>query len=457
MSGTQELVQLRELLETGSDADVRRFFHETPPHEIAELSAQLVDSDVWRLLMRARPHEAAAVFCRLPLSRQARLAEDHPASEVTQVLSAMAPDDRADLIKQLDPQRQGVLLGLLSEAQRRETQRLAEYPEGTVGAVMNTEFCAIPSDLTADDALNFLRTMMPLREELTSVFVLDEAGQLVGVLSLQSLIMARPETPVTELMRPDPVSVRADESREVAAALVQQHDLLALPVLDDAGRMVGVVTVDDVLDVQQEESTADFHKMGTVGLVNVHLKEAPLTLLVRARIPWLLALVFMNIFSGAGIAYFEETLSAMISLAFFLPLLIDSGGNAGSQSATLMVRALATGDVRLSDWVKLLGRELIVAVVLGVIMAGGVALIAGFRAPDIVPIVAMTMVLVVTFGSVVGMSLPFLFTRLKMDPATASAPLITSIADIGGVLIYFSIATWWLGDKINAVRSAAGG
>lgn len=454
---TQELVQLRELLSAGSDADIRRFFHETPPHEIAELSGQLVDSDLWRLLMRARPPEAAAVFCRLPLSRQARLAEDHPAAEVTTLLAAMAPDDRTDLIKQLDPERQSVLLGLLSEAQRRETQRLAQYPEGTVGAVMNTEFCALPAELTAADALNFLRTMMPLREELTSVFVLDEQGLLEGVVSLQSLIMANPATPIRELMRHEPITVRADEPRSAAAELVQKHDLLALPVLDPNQRMVGVVTVDDVLDVQQEETTEDFHKMGTVGLVNVHLKDAPLPLLVRARLPWLLALVFMNIFSGAGISYFEDTLAAMISLAFFLPLLIDSGGNAGSQSATLMVRALATGDVRLSDWLKLLSREVIVSLVLGLVMAVGVSLIAGFRAPEITAVVALTMVLIVVFGSLVGMSLPFLFTRLKMDPATASAPLITSIADIGGVLIYFSIATWWLGDAIKAAKAVAGG
>lgn len=454
MSGTQELVQLRDLIESANDADLRRYFHETPPSEIAELSSQLMDSDLWRLLTRAKPSDAAAVFCRLPLPRQTRLAQDHPASEVIAILAAMAPDDRADLIKQLDEARQGVLLSLLSEAQRRETERLARYAEGTVGAVMNTEFCAIPADLTAEDALNFLRTMMPLRDELTSVFVLDESGALAGVASLQSLIMARPDTPVTELMRADPVTVRAEQPRSVAAELVQKHDLLNLPVLDHANRMIGVVTVDDVLDVQQEESTDDFHKMGTVGLVNVNLKDAPFALLIRARAPWLLVLVFVNIFSGAGIAYFEDTLAAMISLAFFLPLLIDSGGNAGSQSATLMVRAMATGDVRMSDWLKLLTREVAISLTLGVLMAAAVALIAGLRAPEIMAIVAITMICTVTFGSIVGMCLPFLLTRLRMDPATASSPLITSIADIGGVLIYFTIATWWLGDAIRAAATS---
>jgi magnesium transporter len=175
------------------------------------------------------------------------------------------------------------------------------------------------------------------------------------------------------------------------------------------------------------------------------LREAPIQLLYRARIGWLLALVFMNIFSGAGIAAFEDTIEAAVALVFFLPLLIDSGGNAGSQAATLMVRALATGDVHGRDWLQLLLRELRVALLLGATMALGVSAIAFFRAPEILVVVSATMVTIVLVGSLIGMSLPFLLTRLGFDPATASAPLITSLADISGVLIYFSIATWYLG------------
>jgi len=200
-----------------------------------------------------------------------------------------------------------------------------------------------------------------------------------------------------------------------------------------------------VLDVQEEETTEDFHRTASVGRVRMSLREAPLALLYRARVGCLLVLVFMNIFSGAGIAAFEDTLEAMIALAFFLPLLIDSGGNAGSQSATLMIRAMAVGDVRMPDWFRLLGRELGVALALGLTMSVGVSMIAYFRAPEIIAVVAMTMIIVVLAGSLIGMSLPFAFTRLGWDPATASGPLITSLADISGVLIYFSIATWYLG------------
>jgi magnesium transporter len=209
--------------------------------------------------------------------------------------------------------------------------------------------------------------------------------------------------------------------------------------------LIGIVTVDDVLDVAEEEATEDFHRVGSVGPIRTSLRDAAILFLYQRRVGWLLALVFMNIFSGAGIAAFEETIAATVALVFFLPLLIDSGGNAGSQSATLMVRALATGDVKGSDWLRLLARELRVALLLGVTMAVAVSAVAFFRAPEVVVVVATTMTIIVLVGSLIGMSLPFVLTRFGYDPATASAPLITSLADISGVLIYFSIASWYLG------------
>lgn len=186
--------------------------------------------------------------------------------------------------------------------------------------------------------------------------------------------------------------------------------------------------------------------MGSVGLMNMSLKDAGVWLLFLKRAPWLLVLVFMNIFSGAGIAYFEDTIEAVVALVFFLPLLIDSGGNAGSQSATLMVRALAIGDVRIRDWFKLAGKEVLVAISIGVAMGIAVSFIGYYRAgSEVAVVVAMTMIIVVLFGSIMGMSMPFILQRFRFDPATASAPLITSVADIAGVLIYFGIATWYLG------------
>jgi magnesium transporter len=240
-------------------------------------------------------------------------------------------------------------------------------------------------------------------------------------------------------------SVAATADREDALEVIRRYDAVAVPVVDSDGVLIGIVTVDDMFDVAEAEATEDFHRVGSVGPLRTRLRDASIAFLYSKRVGWLLALVFMNIFSGAGIAAFEETIAAVVSLVYFLPLLIDSGGNAGSQSATLMVRALATGDVKMADWLRLLGRELSVALLLGLTMAVGVAAIAYFRAPEVLIVVPATMVLIVTVGSLIGMSLPFVLTRLGLDPATASAPLITSLADISGVLIYFSIATWYFG------------
>jgi magnesium transporter len=247
-------------------------------------------------------------------------------------------------------------------------------------------------------------------------------------------------------MRLDPPAVRAEEPAHCAARLVARYDLAAVPVTAADGRMVGIVTADDAIDVAELEATEDFQKAGGTGGPAADLGRAGPGLLYRKRAGWLVALVFANILSGAGIAAFEDTIAANLALVFFLPLLIASAGNAGSQAATLTVRALATGEVGLSDWGRLIGREVLVALALGVTMAVAVSAIGLLRGgPEIALVVAATMVLVVLTGSLVGLSLPFLLDRFRMDPASASAPLVTSIADVAGVLVYFSIASALLG------------
>ncbi|CAM2752333.1 magnesium transporter [Vibrio ordalii] len=235
--------------------------------------------------------------------------------------------------------------------------------------------------------------------------------------------------------------VRADEDQECAAQAISKYDLLAVPVFDEQFRLVGIVTYDDAMDVAEQQADMDFHKVAAVGFTG-NLKEASVWLMYKKRVFWLVLLVFGNLFSGAGIAYFEETIQTYVALVFFLPLLIDSGGNAGSQSATLMVRALATGEVVMKDWLSMLVRELGIAALLGATMAIAVSLLGFWRGgSDIAFVVAVTMQIVVIIGCIVGMLLPFILNKFKLDPASASAPLITTIADSIGVIIYFSVAT----------------
>lgn len=436
---------LRGFLAVEDGKAVRSFFNSKHPAVLAELLAELSVEETQVVLQYAGVPLFAEIFSHLDDEQQIDMVRFLNHEQIAALLAEMSPDDRADLFKQIPEELRTQVLPAMAQADREDIRRLSAYEEGTAGAAMTSDYASLSPDLTASEALESLREAAPRKETIYYAFVVDGEHRLIGIVSLKDLIVAQRDARVGDIMDRDVIFAHVEDGQEDVARKFRKYDLHALPVINGGDALVGIVTVDDVLDIAEEETTHDFHKMAPVGLMKVNLNEAAIGVLFRARVPWLLVLVFMNIFSGAGIAYFEDTLTAMISLAFFLPLLIDSGGNAGSQSATLMVRALATGDVRMRDWLHLLGKEVAVSLTLGVSMAVAVGLIATVRAPDIVVVVGLTMVCTVVFGSLVGMCLPFALTKLRMDPATASAPLITSLADIGGVLIYFSIATWWLG------------
>src|SRR5690606_37665416 len=307
------------------------------------------------------------------------------------------------------------------------------------------DYVALRPEWTIEQALAHIRAKGKDSETINVVYVVDREWRLLDDMELGRLILAVPGSRVQEIMDHAFVTVPAHADREEAVQLMLRYDLIALPVVDSDGVLLGIVTVDDVLDVAEQEATEDFHRVGSVAPLRTSLKDATVRYLYRRRILWLLALVVVNIFSGAGIAAFSDTIEASVALVFFLPLLIGSGGNAGSQSATLMVRALATGGVRLPDWLRMLGKELAVSATLGITMAAAASLIGVVRAPEVTLVVAATMFVIVIVGSLMGMLLPFLLIRFGLDPATASAPLVTSLADIAGVIIYFSIAAWYLG------------
>jgi magnesium transporter len=328
-----------------------------------------------------------------------------------------------------------------AQARRDDLLHPDGYHEGTAGLLMTSEYSSLEVGLTASQAIDMLRREAADAETIYQSYVLDEQRNLLGTLSLRELILAAPDALIEQIMVRNLICVCTSTQQEDVARLIREHDLLALPVLDDHGRLVGIVTCDDALDVVVEEATEDFHKGALIANHVGNLRDATVSLLYRKRVLWLVLLVFGNLFSGAGIAAFEETIAAHIALVFFLPLLVDSGGNAGAQSATLMVRGLATGEVIMRDWLRMLGRECGVALALGVTMAVAVAVLGVVRGgPEIAFIVASSMVVIVLLGSLIGLSLPFLLSRFNLDPATASGPLVTSIADAAGVLVYFGIA-----------------
>jgi magnesium transporter len=417
-----------------------------PAPEVAELLPELEKPDRV-LLFRALPRELAAdAVAHMEAGERDALLRELTDEETRQLLANLSPDDRTEVLSELPGQVTRRLLNLLSPEDLREARHLLGYPEESVGRLMTPDYVAVRPDWTVSRALEHVRKHGRDSETINVLYVTDRAGMLLGMVELRKLILASPEAAIEQVMSTGVESLKAYDDREQAVRLVERYDLSVLPVVDSDGILLGIVTVDDVMDVAEEEATEDFQKMGTVEPIRVSLKEAKISLLYRRRIGWLLGLVVVNIFAGAALAYYEATLAQVLALVFFLPLLIDSAGNAGSQSATLMVRALATGDVEVRDWFWLLGRELAVASAMGLTMGLAVSVLGIFRGgPDVAVVASITMVLVVVIGSLVGMSLPFALHRFKMDPATASAPLITSIADILGIVVYLAIATWYLG------------
>jgi magnesium transporter len=439
--------ELLEMIARADWAALRDAVAALPAVEAAELLSELEKPDRV-LVFRSLPRPLATeLFAHLEPDEQNALVLDLSDEETRQVLRDLSPDDRTHFIAELPGRAVQRMLNLLDSADLKEARWLLGYPEDSVGRLMTPDYVAVRSSWTVAQALEHIRRMGRDSETVNVVFVVDEKWHLLDDIELRRFILASPDALVSDLMDPQVVVIEAWEDREEAVERIARYDLVALPVVDRDGVLVGIVTFDDVWDVAEAEATEDFQRVGSVEPLRMSLREATVALLYRRRMPWLLALVYANVFSGAGIAYFEDTIAAAVSLVFFLPLLIDSGGNAGSQSATLMVRALATGDVRASDWLALLGKELAVAVLMGATMSLGVAAIAWFRAPEVLWVVCLTMVLLVLAGSLIGMALPLVLTRFGLDPATASAPLITSLADISGVIIYFTVATRLLGGQ----------
>ncbi|BBL20084.1 MULTISPECIES: magnesium transporter [Acinetobacter] len=387
--------------------------------------------------------EPSEAFAYLPLSQQAVLAEFIPVPDLIPILDNMYSDDFVDIYKKLSPELKQQLITLLSEESQNTLRKLALYPEGTAGAMMSSSFVTLHQDLCMDEAIQALRIIAATRETLYLVYIVNEQNQLIGVISLRQIIQARPEATIAEVMERDVIYVYTYDDQEVVAKTLAYYDLIALPVVDEQERMLGIITYDDVMDIVEAETTEDILKSGAVSpLAELSLKTAPIITLYQKRVFWLVILVFGSLLSGIGIAHFEEIISTHIVLVFFLPLLVGSGGNAGSQSATLMVRALATGDVQFKDWFSLLGRETVVALCLGVTMACAVSMLGYIRSDLMVAIVlAISMVGIVLMGCLTGMSLPFILNKLKLDPASASAPLVTSICDATGVIIYLFVAS----------------
>ncbi|MFI5104101.1 MAG: magnesium transporter [Terriglobales bacterium] len=443
---------IRELIQTQSLDKLRQELSEIHVSDIADMIIELPPEQE-AVIFRVLPKEqASAVFAYLPLDAQEQMIRSLSRGDMLALVDNMPPDDRTRLFEELPAEVTRRLLDSLSPDELKHARVLLGYPENSAGRFMTPEYVTIEPQMTAGQALERIRKTGRGKETLNFVYVVDETGKLVEDLRLGSLVLAEPDTKVLDIQDPPLVSVKATDDREEVLQIFEKYDRLALPVTDAAGKMLGIITIDDVLDVAEARSTEDIQKIGGSEALDAPYTQVSTLTLVRKRGGWLSALFLGEMLTATAMGYFEGEIAKAVVLALFVPLIISSGGNSGSQASSLIIRALALQELRLRDWFRVFRRELLSGVILGTLLGAigflRIALWERFHLYNYGEhywLVAFTvwasLIGVVTFGTLAGAMLPFVLRRLGFDPATSSAPFVATLVDVSGLVIYFTAAT----------------
>lgn len=396
------------------------------------------------ILTLLSPEQAAEVFSHLESDEQTDLLEALPPWRIKEVLGELYLDDLADTlnaVEEEDPQLAQSLLAQLDPQTRADVQELAEYEEDEAGGLMTSEYIVLKDGMTAEEVLRFLRRSAPDAEQIYYLYVVDQHERLEGVVSLKDIVLTDPKTRVRQIMNPDVVYVRTDTDQEEVARLMADYNFSVLPVVDNTGVLSGIVTIDDVVDVIQEEATEDIYKLGGVESPELVYSKSGVWELWSARVRWLVILIVTGSITSTILQGFESVLAAMTALAFYLPVLTGTGGNTGNQSSTLMVRALATRDIELSDWPLVLRKELGVGLLLGLALAVLLAVKVWIDGQaELLLVIGLSLAVVVIIANLAGALLPLLLQRMRLDPALISNPLIATVTDVSGLLVYLSVA-----------------
>lgn len=446
--------ELRFLLQEGDVAGVNAFLESLHPATIAETLAGDFDvEEAWKVLAHTNIRHQAAIFEYFPIDWQVKMVEGAGKERMAHLIEKMSHDDRVDLLRRLMPRVAENLLRLVDEADRRDIATLVRQDPNTAGGLMTTDYAWLPPNITATEALDRLRLQAPERETIYYVFVLDE-HRLVGVLSLRDLILAPRHALVKDIMETRVVTVRATDERRHVANELARYDLLAIPVVDDQNRMVGIVTHDDAIDVVVQEATEDVHRLGGVGPMAESYLEASFVTVWRKRAVWLSLLFGAELFTFTAMAHFEDQIDKLSVLALFVPLCLSTGGNSGSQAATLVIRALALGQVQLSHWLRVLAHELGMGIALGLTL-GAIGFLRAALTPTSVRgaevdwfslalVVSQSVMCICLWGTLIGSMLPLLFKRIGVDPGIASSPFVATFVDVTGIIIFFTFASTYI-------------
>lgn len=431
--------------------ELREAVSELDPADVAEILIDLPAEDeaiVFRVLPRP---VAARVFSHLPVDQQEELLSSLSSEHTRGIVEQMSPDDRARLFEELPDEVTRRLLEALSPTELNATRVLLNYPPDSAGRFMTPRYVAVRPEMTAAEALAHVRKVGRGKETLNVLYVVDADNRLIADLRLGSVVLAEPDQRIGDLDDRPLVAIPVMSDREAVVQEFEKYDRYVLPVVDADGHMLGIITVDDVLDVAKQEATEDIHKIGGMEALDAPYTEVPFGTMLRKRAGWLSALFLGEMLTATAMAHFETEIAKAVVLAMFVPLIISSGGNSGSQAATLIVRALALQEVRLRDWLRVMGRELGSGVTLGAWLGliGFIRVMSwqwlgwvdyGPHAWLVATTVWLSLIGVVAFGTLAGSMLPFIMRRLGFDPATSSAPFVATLVDVTGLVIYFTIA-----------------
>ncbi|MGC8954728.1 MAG: magnesium transporter [Fervidobacterium sp.] len=434
-------VDIKKLIERGDFRTLKFLLEDQDPNVIFEMIEELETSEkaiVFRLLHK---DIAAEVFSKLESDEQFELVRMLTDDEIKSIIRNMDPSDRAELLDELPTDVVTKLLSLLPKSEREQTIEILNYPENSAGRLMSPNFVYVTRNITVEEALAKVRKFGKDSDTIYTIFVVEEDRTLVGTLSLEDLIFSEPGTLVDEIYKPEPPYVKTTTDQEEVAELMKRYDLNAIAVVDNDMRLVGVIIIDDIVDIIEEETTEDIHRMaGMNASTTSYFHTSPLVF-IRNRLPWLVGLLLLESANSFIVHRYEEFLAAIPIVAAFMTTMADAGGNSGGQSSTLIIRSMVLGEVQLKDWWKVLLKELYVGIILGLIL-GLVLFLRGFMISNNILVnlsAAISLFLIIIFANTVGSMLPFLGKLLHIDPALMSGPLITTIADLGGIMIYFAI------------------
>ena len=451
--------EFQELIEAKNWVALKEVLSDVPPVDIAELLVELegdIAVVVFRLLKKST---AADVFAEMPSGKGVELIELFTKQQLTDVMGNLEPDEQVALLEELPGHLTQMVMNTMKPVDQKQVKKLLGYPEDSVGRLMTPRYVRVKSEWAVARSMEHIRKYANIAETLNVIYVVDDKERLIDDLMITQLIVSEFDTTIEELMDESFNALHVLDDQEEAVKMFAKYDRIALPVIDSDRVLVGIVTVDDVIDVAEEETTEDMQKMAAMDALDDYYSQTSIGEMVKKRLGWLIILFVGQILTALTIGQYEELLSKIVFLSFFVPLIISSGGNSGAQAATLVIRALATDDIKFKDWKMVFAREFTSGLMLGSLIGilGFITLIGwdliagnviGYETIMTALVIGLSLLTIVLFGNFVGAMLPFILSRMGLDPAVSSAPFVATIVDVSGIIIYFSIALFFLSELL---------